>query len=62
MEIRFRYWLFNSKRGDDPVRHRLMVACGGVQADIEALYTLYGPATVASLLLEAIENETFLPG
>ena len=40
----------------------LMVVCGGVQADIEALYTLYGPATVASLLLEAIENETFLPG
>lgn len=39
-----------------------MIVSGGVQADIEALYTLYGPATVAGLLLEAIDNETFLPG
>lgn len=37
-------------------------AGAGMQADIEALYTLYGPATVATLLLEAIENQAHLPG
>lgn len=34
----------------------------GRKADIEALYTLHGPATVTAMLIEGVNQQTHLAG